>query len=493
MALQVYLRAIVTGWWIIVITLIVGLGLATAYNSISKPIYSSSVKFFVSTQSEVGETPLQADEFAQRRINSYVQLMTSEAMINKVKQSSDIDLSIPQLTSMISAYSDPETVLLGVEVHDTDKDRSFAIARAVAEDFGALVAELDNRGNAEAANVKLNVVSGPTLTATPISPRTTLNLALGGIVGLALGLAVAILRKTAKKTVGTDAELTEVLGLPSVGFVPRLRMGHRDEARTALTIATERIVTNLGLDTLPSAETRVIQVTSVNPGDGRTLIASSLATTLAGLDRRVVLVEGDLRSPTLREAYNVAGETGLSDILDGRLSASAVIQETSIGLLSVITAGTPHSNPSELLTSRHFVDLIDELSAHFDVVVIDSPPLLPHIDSTVIAKRADGVVLVVGRDRTTKQQLRDAAAALAPTSSRVLGTVLNASPATRGLVAGFGTPRRQSPSAGIELLLPPSGAPGADDGEPRVDPTSTSGDDAGTARDRRKKVPVGKP
>jgi hypothetical protein len=75
----------------------------------------------------------------------------------------------------------------------------------------------------------------------------------------------------------------------------------------------------------------------------------------------------------------------------------------------------------------------------------------------------------------------------------VLGTVLNASPAARGLFAGFGTPRRQSPSAGIELLLPPSGAPGADDGEPRVDPTSTSDDDAGTARDRRKKVPVGKP
>jgi capsular exopolysaccharide synthesis family protein len=490
MALQVYLRAIVSGWWIILITLIVGLGLATAYNSISKPVYSSSVKFFVSTQSEEGETPLQADEFAQRRINSYVQLMTSETMINTVKQSSGVDLSIPQLTSMISAYSDPETVLLGVEVRDTDKDRSFAIAKAVAEDFGALVAELDNRGNADASNVKLNVVSGPTLNAAPISPRTTLNLALGGIVGLALGLAIAILRKTAKKTVGTDSELGEVLGLPSVGFIPRLRLSHRDEARSALTIATERLVTNLALDTLPAPETRVIQVTSASRGDGRTLVASSLASTLAGLDRRVVLVEADLRTPSLERAFQTAGEPGLADVLGGQALASEVIQETSIPLLSLITAGTDRGKPSELLTSRRFAELIDELSSDFDAVVIDTPPLLPQIDSAVIAKKAHGVVLVVSRDRTTKQQLRDAAAALAPRSSRVLGTVLNAAPAPRNAFARFVTQRRIDPFAALGLLLPaPREAAGAED----TPSARASNDDTGAGRDPRTKVPVSKP
>jgi capsular exopolysaccharide synthesis family protein len=490
MALQVYLRAIVSGWWIILITLIVGLGLATAYNSISRPVYSSSVKFFVSTQSEVGETPLQADEFAQRRINSYVQLMTSEAMINKVKDSSDIDLTVPQLTSMISAYSDPETVLLGVEVRDTDKDRSFAIASAVADDFGALVAELDNRGNADAANVKLNVVSGPTLNASPISPRTTLNLALGGIVGLALGLAVAILRKTAKKTVGTDSEVTEVLGLPSVGFIPRLRLSHRDQARSALTIATERLVTNLGLDTLPTPAARVIQITSANPRDGRTLVATSLASVLAGLDRRVVLVEADLRSPSLVHAVDAVGEPGLADVLDGQALTSEVLRETSIPLLSLITAGTGRGKPSELLTSRRFGELIDELSTDFDAVVIDTPPLVPQIDSAVIAKKADSVVLVVSRDRTTKQQLRDAAAALAPGSSRVAGTVLNASPADKGVLAGLVTRRRIDPFAALGLLLP---TPGETSEAEETASAQQSDDDAASGRDRRKKVPVAKP
>lgn len=434
MALQVYLRAIATGWWIVVITLVAGLGLATAYNSVSNPVYSSTVKFFVSTQSEVGESPLQADEFAQRRINSYVQLMTSESMINKIIDSSGVDLSVKQLSTMISAYSDPETVLLGVEVHDTDKDRSFDIANAIAEDFGTLVAQLDNRGNADAANVKLNVVSGPTLAADPISPRTTLNLALGGIVGLGLGLAIAILRKTGKKTVGTEGEVHEVLDLPNVGFIPRLRRGATLISQPALTLAAERIVTTLELDLSPEPRQRVLQVASADHGDGRTLIASGMATVLAARGRRVVLVETDLRSPSLATAFHLEAAPGLVELVHGERGTNDVAASTDIANLSVIPAGEIGGrNPAELLSSTGFADLVDELRHSFDVVILDSAPLLPHVDSAIVARSADGIVFVVSRDRSTKLHLREARTVLDPSSSKLLGIVMNASPSRFGL------------------------------------------------------------
>ena len=505
MALQVYLRAIATGWWIIVITLVAGLGLATAYNSVSRPVYSSNVKFFVSTQSEVGETPLQADEFAQRRINSYVQLMTSEAMINKVIDSSGVDLSVSQLTSMVSAYSDPETVLLGVEVHDTDKERSFDIANAIAEDFGGLVAELDNRGNADAANVKLNVVSGPTLTEKAITPRVNLNLALGGIIGLGLGFAIAILRKTSKKTVGTDGELADVLGLPSVGFVPRLHRRRPADARAALTLATERLVTNLGLDVLPTPETRVIQVTSAGAGDGRTLIASSLASVLASLDRRVILVDADLRSPSLGQAFGVAGKPGLTDVLSGRALVDEAISDTGVPLLSIIHSGSADGKPAELLTSRRFSEFVDELARDFDIVVFDTPALLPHVDAAVIANKADGVLFVVNRDRSTRQELRDAMATLAHRSPRMLGTVMNASPTSSTWLSRLGIGRRVDKATTLSGLIserPVSTASpepsGATPEQETVDGAETAAAGAdrpakGIGSGRTKKVPVAKP
>jgi capsular exopolysaccharide synthesis family protein len=451
MALQVYLRAIATGWWIVVITLVAGLGLATAYNSVSNPVYSSTVKFFVSTQTEAGESPLQADEFAQRRINSYVQLMTSEAMINKIIDTSGVDLSVAQLSTMISAYSDPETVLLGVEVHDTDQDRSFDIATAIADDFGTLVAQLDNRGNSEVANVKLNVVSGPTLAEDPISPRTTLNLALGGIVGLGLGLAIAILRKTGKKTVGTEAEANEVLDLPNVGFVPRLRRGPAPISQPALMLAAERIVTTLELDLSPEPRHRVLQIASADSGDGRTLLASGIATALAARGRRVVLVETDLRSPRLAAAFDLGPTRGLADLVSGERGSNDGASSTDIANLSVIPAGDfGGRNPAELLSSDGFSELVDELRQNYDVVILDSAPLLPNVDSAIVARSADGIVFVVSRDRSTKVHLREARTALEPSSSKLLGTVMNASPprlSLRTIIARVArAPRRVEPS-----------------------------------------------
>jgi capsular exopolysaccharide synthesis family protein len=440
MALQVYLRAIATGWWIVVITLVAGLGLATAYNSVSNPVYSTTVKFFVSTQSEAGESPLQADEFAQRRINSYVQLMTSEAMTNKVIESSGVDLSASQLTKMISAYSDPETVLLGVEVHDTDKERSFDIASAIAQDFGTLVAQLDNRGNSEVANVKLNVVSGPTLADDPISPRTNLNLALGGIVGLGLGLAIAILRKTGKKTVGTESEAKEVLGLPSIGFIPRLRRGTAPDAQPALMLATERLVTTLELDLVPEPRHRVLHVASADSSDGRTMLATSMARALAARGRRVVVVETDLRSPRLAQAFDVESSPGLAAALcreprardAHRIAGGAA--ETSVANLWLLPAGDVGGvNPAELLSSARFGELVSELRANFDLVILDTAPLSQHVDSAIVARAADGIVFVVSRDRSTKEHLRAALAALEPNASKLIGIVMNAAPARFGI------------------------------------------------------------
>lgn len=435
MTLLGYVRAIVTGWWIVAIALIAGLGLAMVYNSISTPVYASSVKFFVSTQTDVGGSALAADEFAQRRINSYVQLLTSESMARQIIESSGVDLTVAEVSSRINAYSDPETVLLGVEVQDTDKDRSFALARAVADQFGQLVSTLDNRGDAELANVKLNVVSGPTLNEDAISPKKPLNLALGAIVGLALGATIAIVRKTSRRAIGTATELEDALELPVLASIPRVRtrgllarraaVGHDPAGQ--LDRPVERLVAGLGLDVAKPRQ-QVIQVSSAHAGDGRSLVAGSLGLSLTRFHSTVVIVDADLAHPALSAAFGLTESPGLGEYLAGEAEVSDIIAETSTPGLLVIPAGRAHLDAAQGFASSRFAQLVEHIRANCDLAVIDTAPLLPRIDASLIGRLSDGAVLVVGRDRATKPQLLSGMEALAPAGTLVLGSVLNSSP-----------------------------------------------------------------
>ncbi|MGK9146004.1 hypothetical protein KXS11_00040 [Plantibacter flavus] len=436
MTLLGYLRAIVTGWWIVVIALVAGLGLASVYNSISTPVYASTVKFFVSTQTDVGGSALAADEFAQRRINSYVQLLTSESMVRQIIDASDVDLSVADVTARINAYSDPETVLLGVEVQDTDKGRSYALAKAVADEFGVLVSSLDNRGDAELANVKLNVVSGPTLNEVPVSPRKQLNLALGAVIGLAMGATIAIVRKTSRRSVGTATELEDALDLPVLATLPRLHpnplllqreSGREPASVTKVDIAVERLIANLELE---SATPRysVLQVASAHAGDGRSLITGQLAKVLTRFHSSVIVVDADFQHPSLTTAFGSTDRPGLSDYLAGTAEVSDIVVRTPLSGLLLVPAGTARIDGAQGLASPRFATLVEELRDLAPIVLLDTPPLLPRIDASLIGREVDGAVLVVGRDRSTKPQLVRAIETLAPAETLILGTVLNSSP-----------------------------------------------------------------
>lgn len=459
MTLLGYVRAIVTGWWIVAIALVAGLGLAMVYNTVSTPVYSSSVKFFVSTQTDVGGSALAADEFAQRRINSYVQLLTSESMARQIIESSGVDLSVAEVSAKINAYSDPETVLLGVEVQDTDKDRSFALARAVADQFGQLVSSLDNRGDAELANVKLNVVSGPTLNEDPISPRKPLNLALGAIVGLALGATIAIVRKTSRRAIGTATELEDALELPVLASIPRLHArGSSGEAAARADLPVERLVASLGLDVARPPQ-QIVQVSSAHAGDGRSLITGHLGRVLTRFHARVLVIDADLDHPALSAAFGLTDAPGLSEYLAGEAELDAVIAETSTPGLHIIPAGRAGVDAAQGFASARFARLIEEVRAITDVTVIDTAPLVPRIDAALVGRLTDGAVLVVGRDRATKPQLLRGMEALAPAGTLVLGSVLNSAP--RPARTHDGAHARRMDAQLRTLLAGPAGSPQA--------------------------------
>lgn len=502
MELTDHLRAVRRYWWITVLTLLATVGAAVYLTSRATPVYESTVTFYVAASTDTG-TALQADEFAQRRVNSYVGVLRSDLVAEEIAEAPDLGLTAAQVKSRITAAVDPETIILTATVTDTDPNRALRISEEIAEHFGPLVSRLDSTDGASGANVSLTVISGPSLDPEPISPRKTLNIGVAVLAGLALGVALSIARQMLDRSVRDVDDLKEVSGLPTLATVGAEGRQRRGGGPSLLIADTEpgspraeayrQLRTNLTFSAVTHSM-QVVVVTSAVAGEGKTTTACNLAITLAQSGRSVLLVEADMRRPMVAAQLGIEGAAGLTNVLTGAVSAEDVVQPWGADGLHVLAAGTLPPNPSELLGSDAMHRLVDQLRDRYELVVLDTPPVLPVTDASVVAAHADTVVLVVRHGRTTREQVRAALEALSGVRAPVVGTILNGTPSTLG-GGGYGytsdSPNRSRPEKNHRHRHRGRAA-GRDDRAPRVDAdakrTGTTGEEApaptGTAPER---------
>jgi capsular exopolysaccharide synthesis family protein len=286
--------------------------------------------------------------------------------------------------------------------------------------------ELSSGGGAE-------VLSTAWVPDTPVSPNIPLNLAIGLVFGLFLGIVLAFIRDYFDDSVKTKETVDRVTGVSTLGLVPKVSAGNelvtvtQPSAPAAEAFRLLRTsVKFLGIE----RQMRVVQVTSPSPGEGKTMVAVNLAVAFAQSGDRVVLVGADLRRPRMEEVLDVPLTPGLTAVLIGDVTLPQAIQ-TAEGVpnLSVLPAGYPPPNPSELLSGERARRLIDVLGQTYDVVVIDCPPVLPVTDSLVIARMADTTLLVTSANKTSKRSLTRAVELLRQVDAPLSGTVLNSASA----------------------------------------------------------------
>jgi len=170
---------------------------------------------------------------------------------------------------------------------------------------------------------------------------------------------------------------------------------------------------------------RVIMVTSAGPGEGKSTTVANLAATYAQSDKRTVLIELDLRKPTVHKTFKLSNRLGISHVLTKQASLDEVIQNTDIPNLSAITAGMIPPNPSELVGSKALGAILDQLKEQFDQIIIDTPPVLALTDAQLISTHCDGVVLVAEAGKVKRSALIDAKERLNIVKARIVGVVLN--------------------------------------------------------------------
>lgn len=172
-------------------------------------------------------------------------------------------------------------------------------------------------------------------------------------------------------------------------------------------------------------ELRVIMVTSAGPGEGKSTTLVNLAVAYAQADKKVLVIDADLRKPTMHHTLQVSNRFGLTNLLTNQLTIPDVVQETTIPSLSIISSGPIPPNPSEILASKKMISVLDELKQQFDIILIDAPPAIAVTDSQIIATRADGVILVVDSDKVKRDAALKAKQNLDNVRARILGVVLN--------------------------------------------------------------------
>lgn len=283
-------------------------------------------------------------------------------------------------------------------------------------------------GELRTSNIR--VVDAAEVPRRPMSPDTRTNLVLGFLGGSMMAVGLAFFFEYIDNRIKSPEELSQHLGLPFLGIIPAL---FDDEAPSLLcsdgvppnfSEAFRTLRTNV-LFSCADDGVHSLVVTSTAPSEGKTLVGSNLAIALAQTGMRVLLVDADMRRPRVHSVFDKPRHPGLSDFLVGHAKASQIVHATSVHGLWVVGAGTPPPNPSELLSSKRFADLLASLDRHFDWAIIDTPPIMAVTDAAIVSHLTTGVMFVVGAEMTNRYAAQRAVEQLTRSNGKLLGAVLN--------------------------------------------------------------------
>jgi capsular exopolysaccharide synthesis family protein len=434
MDLHDYLRILRKRALLIVLATALCTGAALVTSIVATPVYQGAAKLLVFSNNDPRGGTSSAYEGAllsQQLVKSFAQILESRSTAATALKFDPQPYSPRQLQAKINAEAVTDTLLINLTVEDTNPIRAKRMTNSVARAFMAAVPRIQNGSTLQVSLVE------PALTPTaPIRPRTRLNVALGLLVGMMLGVGIAFLREFLDRSIKTPEILEAATDVPVVGTIPPFKANKQplpvaEQPRTSAAEAFRKLRTNfafLGVD----RDGLCCVVSSPSAGDGKSTVAANLAIALAQAGQRVVLIDADLRKPTLHKIFRAPQRVGTTTVLLDHASVHDALQHLGPDMPSILTAGQLPPNPSELLGSRRMQDLLVELRGDYDVVLVDCAPILPVTDPMVVSRFADGILLVARAGTTTRDQAQAARAACAKAGAQVFGTVMNATTVTEG-------------------------------------------------------------
>ena len=319
-------------------------------------------------------------------------------------------------------------------IYQRDADTNRELYNALLQRYK----EIGVAGGVEKNNV--SIVDPPEVPRKPVTPNLLINLILSTLAGALGGLGLAAVLAQIDEGIGDPAEIEEKLGLPLLGTVPRLSTEDPIEAledpRSQIVEAYLAVQANLELSTAHGTP-RSLAVTSTRPREGKSTTTIALARSLVRARRKVVLVDADMRSPSVHTRFGIANGAGVSNFLAGQDDLADSLHATDRDGLTIMTAGPPPPNAGDLLTGNRLPQLIERLQEQFDHVIIDCPPVIGLADAPLVAASVEGVIYVVEAGSIQAGMVRMALGRLSAAQVTIVGTILTKLDARRAPL-GYG-------------------------------------------------------
>ena len=492
MTIREYVEIVLRRKWVVIITFVVVMAITIVATLLTEPMYRASTLMRVLSVSggSSGDWVAYDTRQVERLMNTYAEFATSRPVLQELRDRLDLEawpqisveiLTNTELMEITTEAQDPDVArdtanalaeimiaqsrelytgggksaqeILGEQLAQVkseldlawteyesliaqspnDADRITAASRSIElkeETYSTLLEQYERNRVREAvlANT-LSVIEPAIAPRIPAKPRRELNMALGLVLGLGGGVALAFLLESLDTTLYSLDQIKKAASLPVLGQVPAAGRQSQDflfKGASPQGEAFRRLRTNIfTLD--HDMPLHTLLITSAEPREGKSTTAANLAFSVAQSGRRVIVVDAHLRLPSLRKVFELSNRVGVSSILEGKASLDDAVQRSKIPGVDVLTSGPLPQNPAELLSSPQMDSLIQELTSQYDMVLLDTPSLLAVTDAAALASSADGVILVVERARAQQESLRAASQQLEDVRANALGMVVNRS------------------------------------------------------------------
>jgi len=359
-----------------------------------------------------GPSPEAAQTIGLQVAHAFLEDLQSEATARTTQQQAQIERTVSNLTSQISALrAQPGSE----QAPTSERISSLSASRqALIEQNASLLAN----GLAQGASATLT--APPAASSSPVSPKRSLNLLAGLVIGLLVGVGLAWLREVMSPSLRSAEAAAALLDVPVLSSVPLRPQPSPDDP--SLLEAYDLLQTNF-LFAMRDQSLRMVTFVGPDPQIGKTSAVEGLADVLVRGGRSVIVVDGDLRAAMLSRRLGSPRRHGLSELLQGTIALDEAIVQLDSGL-SLLPAGGSYPNPPRLLSGSRMNALGDELRERFDIVLVDSPPIGGLADGLILASLSDAVVMVIRTQSTRPNRLVAAAASLRQSRTPIAGLVV---------------------------------------------------------------------
>lgn len=431
MTLHEYVQTLRKHIFVIAALVVLGGVLGYVYAKTQVPIYRSTSSVLLSAERGESTSELvQGSSYVQSLVQTYALMSESNLVLAPVIDELDLDMTVSQLSKAVSADSPLNTAIIEVSVENSDPALAQKINASVANSLAAAVAEVSPQDAQQRPTVRLTSINSATLPVFPISPNTALLAAIGAALGLAVGVAFAFARRALSTRIVDAEDLAQITPTPLLGEIAEAKRGTslvatlRTNQHGIVAESFRNLSANVRFANIDTP-LRSLVVTSAQPNEGKSSVAIGLALEQAEAGQRVLLIDADLRHPSIAGYTQLEGGVGLTSVLVGGESLASAIQPWGSDNLDVLTAGTVPPNPNQLLASSSMKSLLATASERYDLVIVDSAPVISVTDALWLGNMADGVLLVVRERFTRHRHLAKAATAVESSHSTLVGVVLN--------------------------------------------------------------------